>query len=73
MFNLDNISTAPDTFWHRLKRRFMAQPILSISKDGVYTLAWYWSNGEFEITKHGQTNPGGIIEIPNRCKVVYET
>ena len=66
------IKYTKETWWHRLKRRFLATPILSIERGGCWTLSWHWKDGTVEVVKAGFSGPGDIIEVPARTKCVRE-
>ena len=73
MFELEKIPLTKETWWQKVKRRLFAKPVLSVTKDGYYTLAWHWKDGTCEVVKHGITEPGGIVEVPPCCRVIHET
>ena len=49
MFELENIQLTKETWWQKFKRRLFAKPVLSVTKEGYYTLAWYWKDGTCEV------------------------
>ena len=73
MFEIEKIQLAKETWWHKMKRRIFATPILSVTKKGYYTLAWHWKDGTCEIVKYGFSKPDDIVDLPARCKVIHET
>lgn len=73
MFKINEKHFTKETWWHKLKRWVFAQPILTITKDDSYLLAWHWKDGTYEIVEEGIFKPGGIVEVPIGCRVIQET
>jgi len=73
MFEIEKIQLTKETWWYKMKRRIFAKRILSVTKDGYYTLAWHWKDGTYELVKYGFSKPDGIVEVPASCRVIHET
>jgi hypothetical protein len=60
-----------ETMWQKVNRRLFAKPIISVTKEGYYTLAWHWKDGTCEVVKHGICKPGVIVEVPASSRVIH--
>lgn len=70
MTNLQIPTHEPD-FWHRLKRRLFATPVLSVSSCKAWTLAYVWKSEVVEIVACGMAH-NRIPKLPPGTQIVTD-
>jgi len=61
-----------DDKWTMADREHFALPVLSISREGMYTLSWHWKDGKVEKIKSWRPLPGVYVTLPCGCVVMSE-
>jgi len=72
LYDIKESYLTKETLWHRIKRRLLAKPVLTLYKGGRWILTYHWKDGTIEIVRQGLWKPGGIVKVPSGTKVTTE-